>query len=282
MTGDLKSDDTSLVYNAALTKAVKNFQFRYGLKEDGAVGGSTLSEMNRPVDFRIRQILVNMERIRWVPAQPGGDYILVNIPSFKLYAYQKGKLAFNMNVVVGSTQNNTVIFTGKLRHVVFSPYWNVPPSIVNKEVLPGIKRNPNYLASHNMEWNGGQVRQKPGPKNSLGLVKFLFPNSYNIYLHDTPSKSLFNEDKRAFSHGCIRLSEPKKLAQWILRNDLAWTEEAIVKAMHTGKEKYVNVRRDVQVFIGYFTAFVDNEGNMNFRDDIYGHDKKLAEKMFGK
>ena len=282
MTGDLKNDDTSLVFNDDMSKAVKNFQYRYGIKTDGTIGGNTLSEMNRPVDFRIRQILVNMERLRWVPAQPDEDYILVNIPAFQLYAYEKGKLAFKMNVVVGSTQNSTVIFTGKLKHVVFSPYWNVPPSIVNKEVLPGIKKNPNYLANHNMEWNGGHVRQKPGIKNSLGLVKFLFPNSYNIYLHDTPSKSLFTEDKRAFSHGCIRVSEPKKLARWILRNEPAWTDSTIEKAMHSGKEKYVNVKQDVQVFIGYFTAFVDGKDNMNFRDDIYGHDKRLAEKMFGK
>lgn len=282
MTGDLKKDDSSAVFDAELTAAVKNFQRRYGIKEDGVIGGGTLAEMNRPVDFRIRQILVNMERVRWVPAQPAGDYLFVNIPAFKLYVYEAGKLVDKINVVVGTSQNSTVIFTGKLKHVVFSPYWNVPPGILNKEVLPGIKRNPNYLASHNMEWNGGQVRQKPGPKNSLGLVKFLFPNSYNIYLHDTPSKSLFNEDKRAFSHGCIRVSEPKKLAQWILRNESSWTENAIDNAMNAGKEKFVTVKQDIQVFIGYFTAFVDSEGNMNFRDDIYGHDKKMAEKMFGK
>ena len=282
MTGDLKTEDTTAVFDAALTSAVKNFQRRYGLKEDGTVGGGTLAEMNRPIDIRIRQIIVNMERIRWVPTQPAGDYILVNIPTFKLFVYENGKQAFNMNVVVGTSQNSTVIFTGKLQHVVFSPYWNIPPGILNKEVLPGIKRNSNYLASHNMEWNGGHVRQKPGPKNSLGLVKFLFPNSYNIYLHDTPSKSLFNENKRAFSHGCIRVSEPKKLAQWILRNEQAWTETAIDNAMNSGKEKYVNIKQDIQVFIGYFTAYVDREGNMNFRDDIYGHDKKMVKKMFGK
>lgn len=282
MTGDMPENDSSAVFNAALTAAVKHFQRRYGLKEDGIIGGTTLLEMNRPIDFRIRQILVNMERIRWVPAEPAGDFLLVNIPAFKLYVYESGKLAFDMNVVVGTSQNNTVIFTGKLKNVVFSPYWNVPPGIMNKEILPAIRRNPSYLERHDMEWNGNQIRQRPGPNNSLGLVKFLFPNSYNIYLHDTPSKNLFNESKRAFSHGCIRVSEPRKLAQWVLAKDPAWTDQAIDKAMHTGKERFVNFSRDITVFVGYFTAWVDREGNLNFRDDLYGHDKKMAEKMFGK
>jgi murein L,D-transpeptidase YcbB/YkuD len=185
-----------------------------------------------------------------------------------------------MKVVVGAVAHNTVIFNGNMKYIVFSPYWNVPPSILRKEIIPGIKRNKNYLANHNMEWNGGAVRQKPGPRNSLGLVKFLFPNSYNIYLHDTPSKSLFNESKRAFSHGCIRLSEPKRLAEYLLRNDPAWSEASITKAMNSGKEKYVTLKQTIPVFIGYFTAWVDHDGKLNFRDDIYGHDKEMAEHLF--
>jgi murein L,D-transpeptidase YcbB/YkuD len=196
--------------------------------------------------------------------------------------YEKGKRMFAMNIVAGSSQNQTVVFTGDLKYVVFSPYWNVPPSIIKKEILPGMKRNPNYLARHNMEWNGGKVRQKPGPNNSLGKVKFLFPNSYNIYLHDTPAKSLFDEPKRAFSHGCIRLADPRKLAIWALRNQPEWTEDKIDKAMNAGKEKYVTLKSTVPVFLGYFTAWVDEEGKLNFRDDIYGHDKKLAEHLFSK
>lgn len=167
-----------------------------------------------------------------------------------------------------------------LKYVVFSPYWNVPPGILKNEVLPGIKKDPRYLEKHNMEWHQDYVRQKPGPDNSLGLVKFLFPNNYNIYLHDTPSKSLFNESQRAFSHGCIRLAEPKRLAEFLLRNDSSWTPEKITNAMHAGKERYVLVRDTVPVFIGYFTAWVDREGQLNFRDDIYGHDKRLGEKLF--
>ena len=184
--------------------------------------------------------------------------------------------------MVGSAANNTVIFTGNLKYVVFSPYWNVPSSILRKEVLPGIARNKNYLAQHHMEWNGKSVRQKPGPWNSLGQVKFLFPNTYNIYLHDTPSKSLFSEDKRAFSHGCIRLSEPKRVAQYLLRNDTKWDSLRITKAMNAGKEQYYTIKEPIPVFIGYFTAWVDRDGKLNFREDVYGHDKKMKERLFAK
>jgi murein L,D-transpeptidase YcbB/YkuD len=280
--GDFDETDTSNVFTASLTEAVKRYQDRYGLKQDGIVGIALLNEMNRPANDRIKQLLINMERIRWVPAQPTTDYLLVNIPEFKLHAYENGNYAFDMVVVVGSTQHNTVIFSGDLKNIVFSPYWNVPSSILKKEVLPGIQRNKNYLASHNMEWNGNSVRQKPGLKNSLGLVKFLFPNSYDIYFHDTPSKSLFGESSRAFSHGCIRLAEPKKLATWILRNDPNWDDAKITAAMNAGKEKFVVVKQKLPVFIGYFTAWVDRNGKLNFRDDIYGHDKKMLEQLFGK
>ena len=280
--GDLPGADTSRRYDSSLMEAVKKFQSRYGLKEDGIVGGATLREMNNPLTGRIRQLLVNMERIKWVPAEPKGDYLLVNIPNYTLHVFENGKQVFKMNVVVGSTQNHTVIFTGKLKYVVFSPYWNVPPGILKKEVLPGIRRDPDYLEKHNMEWNGGHVRQLPGPDNSLGLVKFLFPNSYNIYLHDTPAKSLFNESRRAFSHGCIRVSEPVRLTQWVLRKQPEWTAEKMSEAMNAGRERFVEVRNDIAVFVGYFTAWVDPEGRLNFRDDVYGHDRLMEERMFGK
>ena len=278
--GDLEINDSTEVFTELLKKAVIAYQLRQGLSPDGEIGPAFMREINKPVTERIRQILINMERIRWMPADPQSDYLLVNIPEFKLHVYEAGALAFNMNVVVGSTANNTVIFSGNLKHVVFSPYWNVPNSILKNEVLPGIKRNSNYLANHNMEWHNGYVRQKPGPKNSLGLVKFLFPNSYSIYLHDTPSKSLFGESRRAFSHGCIRLSDPKALAEFLLRKDTAWTSAKIDSAMHSGQEKYVTVRPEVPVIIGYFTAWVDRDNKINFRPDVYGHDQKMAEKLF--
>lgn len=280
--GDLKEADSSQLFNAGLTTALKNYQRRFGLKEDGVAGPALLTQMNKPVSERIKQILINMERIRWVPAAPAGDYLLVNIPEYRLHVYEDGKYAWNMNVVVGSAAHSTVIFNGDMKYIVFSPYWYVPPGILKAEVVPGMARNKNYLANHNMEWNGGNVRQKPGPRNSLGLVKFLFPNSYNIYLHDTPSKSLFTESSRAFSHGCIRLAEPKKLAQYLLRNEPAWDSLSITKAMNAGTEKYVTLKKTIPVFIGYFTAWVDRQGQLNFRDDVYGHDKDMAERLFAK
>ncbi len=280
--GDLTTQDTTAIFNKGLEEAVKSFERRYGFKEDGIITTSLINEMNRSFEDRIQQILINMERIRWVPAEPGTDYLLVNIPEFRLHVYEKGQYRWSTDVVVGSTANSTVIFNGNLKYVVFSPYWNVPPSIIKKEILPGIAKNKNYLTRHNMEWNGGAVRQKPGPSNSLGLVKFLFPNNYNIYLHDTPSKNLFNEDKRAFSHGCIRVSEPKRLVQFLLRNDANWDSLKITKAMNAGKEQYYTLKDPIPVFIGYFTAWVDREGKLNFRDDIYGHDKKMKARLFAK
>jgi len=279
---DLKQADSTNLFDSTLFHGVRSFQTRMGLKASGQIGAAFFKELNVPVHERIRQMLINMERIRWVPAAPETDYILVNIPEYRLHMYEKGQLAFSMNAVVGSQVHSTVIFSGKLNQIVFSPYWNVPPSILKREILPGIKRNKNYLARHNMEWNGGSVRQKPGKSNSLGLVKFLFPNNYNIYLHDTPSKNLFAESQRAFSHGCIRLSEPKKLAEFLLRKDSTWTTDKITKAMNSGKEKYVRLRgsNEILVFIGYFTAWVDHNGKVNFRKDIYGHDQKMAERLF--
>lgn len=282
LTADLPENDTTPLFTPALTQAVKEFQRRFGITQSGTVGTQLIKIMNVPVNERIRQMLVNMERIRWVPAQPPADYVLINIPEFRLHMYENNNYAWNMNIVAGSPAHSTVIFSGDLKYVVFSPYWNVPNGILKKEVLPGIKRDKNYLARHNMEWNGKSVRQKPGPNNSLGLVKFLFPNSYDIYLHDTPSKSLFDKDSRAFSHGCIRLKEPRKLAQYLLRNDPNWDSVKIVKAMNAKKEQYVTLKQPLPVYIGYFTSWVDRNGKLNFRDDIYGHDKKMIDHMFAK
>lgn len=191
-----------------------------------------------------------------------------------------------MAVVVGKEAHSTMMFTDELNQVVFSPYWNIPPSIVKNEILPGIARNPDYLAKHNMEMvsqgSVPEIRQLPGAGNSLGKVKFLFPNSFNIYFHDTPAKSLFSKDKRAYSHGCIRLSDPAKLANYVLRNDKDWTPEKINAAMNSSKEQVVRLPKAIPVFITYYTSWVDESGMLNFRDDIYGHDKKVADKMFEK
>lgn len=285
LTGDMPAGDTSQVFTDTLELGVRNYQRRFGYTPDGIITAALIKEMNVPAQQRLQQILINMGRMRWMPSRPSGNLILVNIPEFVLHVYDGKNKVWDMNVVVGKEGHNTTTFTGDLNQVVFSPYWNVPQSIVEKEILPAIQKNPNYLASQNMEITGNEdglpvVRQLPGPENSLGQVKFLFPNSFNIYFHDTNAKGLFSKDKRAYSHGCIRLAEPKKMAQYLLRNQPEWTPERIEEAMNSGTEKFVKLKEPVPVFITYYTAWVDETGQLNFREDIYGHDQKLAGKMF--
>ncbi|NCU04181.1 MAG: L,D-transpeptidase family protein, partial [Chitinophagaceae bacterium] len=275
--GDLAANNQSNLFDAGLEAAVKNFQQRYGIKDDGIVGNSMLAELNYPLAKRVEQIIVNMERCRWLPVALKTDYMVVNIPEYKFHAYENDSLVWSMNVVVGTVLNKTAIFNGMMNNVVFSPYWNVPTSIKNKEILPAIRRNKNYLERNHMEWNGNNIRQKPGPWNALGKVKFLFPNSHSIYLHDTPSKSLFSQDKRAFSHGCIRVEDPKRLAMYVLRHQPEWTESRIDSAMNAEKELYVRIRQPIPVFIAYFTSWVDRDGRINFRNDLYKRDSRLAE-----
>ncbi|MDB5202645.1 MAG: L,D-transpeptidase family protein [Ferruginibacter sp.] len=275
--GDIALDNSGEKFDQELKTAVGNFQSRMGLKSSGIINAGFLKELNVPVSDRIQSVIINMERSRWVTDSMHGNYLVINIPEYKLHVYENDSLAWDMNVVVGQNQHKTVVFNGDMKYIVFSPYWNIPAGILKNETLPAIKRNPNYLASHNMEWNNGSVRQKPGPNNSLGLVKFLFPNSHSIYLHDSPAKSLFNETNRAFSHGCIRLAEPKKLAEYLLRNDTSWNTEKIMAAMNSGTEKYVTLKKTVPVFIAYFTAWVDKNSKLNFRPDVYARDKRLAD-----
>jgi L,D-transpeptidase YcbB len=287
MTGDMPGTDTSMVFTDTLEMGVKTFQARYGYTPDGIIGAQIIKEMKVPAIVRLEQIMMNLERMRWIPQDATGRLIIVNIPEFKLHMYDGKEKAFDMNVVVGKVGHNTMMFNGDLNQVVFSPYWNVPESIVEKEILPSLASNPGYLESQNMEqigMNGDlpDIRQRPGPGNALGKVKFLFPNSFNIYFHDTPSKGLFEKDKRAFSHGCIRLAEPEKMANYVLRDQPEWTPEKINAAMNAGTEKFVKVKDPIPVVITYYTAWVDEYGRLNFRDDIYSHDKKLAGKMFAK
>ncbi len=278
--GDLDNDSESARYDVPLEAAVKSFQKRNGMAPDGKAGAAFFKEINQPLSAVIRTLITNMERTRWLPVIRGHHYITINIPSFTLTAFDQDTVTFTMNVVVGKDVHPTVVFNGDIKYIVFSPYWNVPPSIMKKEILPAMKKNPDYLKKNQMEWNGNAIRQKPGPSNSLGLVKFLFPNSYNIYLHDSPAKDLFGAQMRAFSHGCIRLADPKKLAVYLLKDDSSWTEEKINKAMHSGKEKYVTLKNPVPVFIGYLTAWVDSQGKLNFRKDIYKRDLALGEMLF--
>jgi murein L,D-transpeptidase YcbB/YkuD len=274
--GYLDKTDTSRNYDGLLIPAVNRYKKSVGLKQDSIITNEMLTELMVPVKKRIEQIMVNLERFRWMPNHEKSDeFIFVNIPGYRLRYFEKGKQVWDCNVVVGKTMNKTVIFSGMMQYVVLSPYWYVPQSIIQKEVVPGMKRNPNYLASHNMEWNGGNVRQKPGPSNSLGRVKFIFPNSNNIYLHDTPSKNLFNEDNRAFSHGCVRVGQPRDLAYRILRHETNWPRSKIDEAMAGTTEKTVTLTKKIPVIIAYFTAFVETDGDINFRKDVYARDAKL-------
>lgn len=285
LSGDMPGSDTSRMFTDTLEMAVRRFQQSMGYTPTGQVNAQLVKDMNVPAKDRLEQILINIERMRWLPTEPTGQLIVVNIPEFILHVYEGKQKAFDMNVVVGKEGHNTVSFTGDLSTIVFSPYWNVPPSIVKDEILPAMESNPGYLEQHNMEQVGTEgglpvIRQKPGPKNSLGQVKFLFPNSFNIYFHDTPAKSLFNKDKRAYSHGCIRLAEPAKMAEYLLRNNAEWTPERISEAMAGNEEKHVKLKKPVPVIITYYTAWVDENGLLNFRDDIYNHDSDVEKKMF--
>lgn len=283
--GDLSENDSTALFDSSLLAAIKQFQKRMGLGTDGTIGPQVIAQLNVSPADRIKQLFINLERMRWIPTDKDEKRIFVNIPAYRLYIFDSGKTVMKMNVIVGTAANSTVIFSGNLKYIVFSPYWNVPSSIVKREILPGISRNPNYLANHNMEKTGMAgglpvIRQKPGGSNSLGRVKFLFPNNYDIYLHDTPNRNLFSASSRNFSHGCIRVGEPVQLANYLLEGDTYWTKQRIDSAMNLEKETWVSLKKTVPVMIGYFTAFVDEDGLLNFRKDIYGHDKKMADKLF--
>lgn len=284
ITGDLAVEDTTSLFSIALQDAIKEYQLRNGIATDGKINPAVFRNMNVPVLKRIQQLLINMERMRWMPTQKEGKLILVNIPEFMLHVSEGDKHVIHMPVVVGKEGHNTTMFSDDLTTIVFSPYWNIPRSIVKNEILPAMKNNSNYLNSHHMEIvsNGAipEMRQLPGAFNSLGRVKFLFPNSFNIYFHDTPSKGLFEKDFRAASHGCIRLSDAVKMANYLLENSPLWTPEKINAAMNSTTEKWVTLQHSVPVIITYYTAWVDENRKMNFREDVYGNDSVYAAKMF--
>lgn len=273
------------VYDNGLANAVNAAKEVYGYKPDGIANQIFIKDLNIPVEERIQQIIVNIQRMRWIPLETNdkGRAAMVNIPEFKLHMYDGGKPVWDMNVVVGKEGTSTTVFTGKINQVVFNPYWNIPPSIVKKEIMPNM--SDEYLARNHYEVVGQEdglpvIRQTPGDWNSLGRVKFLFPNSYNIYFHDTPSKSLFQRDKRSFSHGCIRLSEPFKFAKYVLNNP-EWDDEKIKQMLATTEEKFISLKTPIPVLITYFTSWVNrNGGTIHFREDIYGYDEAYAKKLF--
>jgi murein L,D-transpeptidase YcbB/YkuD len=278
-TGDIAQNNGSGKYDSELEAAVQKYQLLNGQKASAKITPQLVKKMNVPVEELIKKIVVNMERCRWISPEMvyAKEYVFVNIPAYELVLIRNGERELESDVMVGKSMSKTVVFSGNISFIVFSPYWNVPTSILNSEVLPGIKKDKNYLEKHDMEWYNGQVRQKPGKKNSLGLVKFIFPNSNNIYLHDTPSKNLFGRDNRALSHGCVRVAKPKELAIELLKDAPEWTPESITAAMNAGKEKWVPLKNKVPVYIGYFTAWVDRKGEINFYDDVYELDERLYE-----
>jgi len=284
ITGDLAQNKISNKYDADLEAAVKKYQVRNGFKPVSQIKPGLIQDMNIPVGERIKILMVNMERCRWISPETfnAKEFIFANIPSYEMTLIRDGKIVFDSPVVVGDSSTKTVIFSGKMSYIVFSPYWNLPKSIIEKEVVPGIEKNKNYLENHDMEWNNGQVRQKPGKNNSLGLVKFMFPNSNDIYFHDTPSRSSFKKENRAISHGCIRVEKARELALNILKDDETWTPEKIDQAMNSGKESICTLKNKIPVHIGYFTAWIDEQGEINFYKDVYERDERLAELLFYK
>jgi murein L,D-transpeptidase YcbB/YkuD len=299
ITGDYSGrvGEAQTVYGPDLQEAVKRFQLRHGLEPDGVVGRAVVAEMNVPADARVWQIELNLERWRWLPRDMGDRYIIVNIPEYRLEVWEKGRVPLAMRVVVGKKDTPTPIFSDQMTHLVFAPYWNVPQEIAENETLPAVMRDPAFLERTNMEVidaDGNQVdpgsvdlsdpaayrfRQRPGTSNSLGLVKFMFPNTFNVYLHDTPADSLFARAMRSFSHGCVRLEQPEALAQYVLADQPSWTPEKIQEAMHGEEESWVKLRQAIPVYLGYWTARVSSDGILQFRNDVYGVDGRQTQTL---
>ncbi len=301
--GDLEASATtdSQTYSREVAQGVKRFQTRHGLEADGKLGTKTIAKLNQPMSDSVEQLRLSLERWRWLPHNFAEPPIVVNIPEFKLRAFDaRGKLALIMPVVVGkSMRTQTPVLDENMKYMVFWPYWNVPPSILRGEMIPKIAKDRTYLQENNYEvatYTGqvvtdGEVnddvlaklragklmiRQKPGPKNALGLAKFIFPNDSNVYLHSTPAQSMFSRTRRDFSHGCIRVEDPEALALWVLRNNVGWTKERVEEAFKAGKEQQVNLTRTIPVLVVYASAVVTEDEQVYFLEDIYGHDKSLA------
>jgi murein L,D-transpeptidase YcbB/YkuD len=266
------------VFDAELARAVAEFQARHAIGVDSMLGKETLDALNVPAEYRLGQIAANLERYRWLPRMLGEKYIYVNVPAFQLTAYDKGEPVLESKVIVGQEFEDkaTPVFSDSMETVVFRPYWLITPAIQAKEVEPKVAANPGYLAANDMEYykDGGQtrIRQRPGPKNALGYVKFLFPNDFNIYLHDTPNHELFDTDVRAFSHGCIRVEKPAELAQWVL----GWDAGRVDQAMNEGKDNQsVRLPKKIPVYITYATTYV-KDGKLYFGNDLYHRDDQLV------
>jgi L,D-transpeptidase YcbB len=282
-------------YDGELVEAVKRFQARHGLTDDGVMGKDTFAALNVPLSWRARQIVLAMERLRWAPAFENGRLLKVNIPEFALRAIDVGpdgvRTRFVSKVIVGKAADSTrtPVFSRDMLRIEFSPQWNVPPSIASKEIFPKVRRDPTYLARHGMELvststgkavgmaegglGGVRIRQRAGARNALGKIKFVLPNDMNIYLHHTPSVGLFARTRRDFSHGCIRVEEPVRIAQFVLEEQPDWSEKRIRDAMGRTRTQTVQLAKPVPVLIFYSTAVVEDDGQVRFLPDVYGYDK---------
>ncbi|GBD37891.1 hypothetical protein HRbin37_00131 [bacterium HR37] len=302
LSGDLKEypPPDPQVFDKPLEHAVRRFQRRHGLVVDGIVGPSTLEAINVPVERRISQIKLNMERWRWLPKKMEDRYILINTASFELHVVEQHRTVMKMKVIVGKPYWHTPIFSAKMSYIELNPHWNIPRSIFAEEILPKIKNDPDYLLKerikvleswspdanevdpYSIDWQSVteenfkyRLRQEPGPTNPLGKIKFMFPNRFNVYLHDTPRKNLFERKERSFSHGCIRVEKPIELAEYVLRMNQGWDKKRLYSEINKGKTKQIELKQQIPVYILYFTTWVDESGDIYFYKDIYGRDSIL-------
>ncbi|MEN6321755.1 MAG: L,D-transpeptidase family protein [Syntrophaceae bacterium] len=306
---DVTKGDNGDLFDDAMKEAVLNFQRRHGLTADGVVRQETVKALNVPIEKRIRQIELNLERWRWLQNDLGKRYILVNVPDYSLKIVNENHVDMDMRVIVGKRVRNkkvdmhTPIFTGRMTHLEINPYWNVPYSIATKEFLPELKKDPLYLSRKNMQLLAGrgaidpttvdwtkiheknfryQIRQNPGAFNALSRIKFLFPNRFDVYLHDTPTRGLFKRTQRAFSHGCMRVEKPIEMATYLLRDNNGWSREKILAAIKRGKNLPVYLTEPIDVHVQYWTAWADGDGTVNFRDDLYSYDPILERALVEK
>ena len=271
--------ESDLLYDTRVAAAVAEFQKATGLPASGVLTARTIAALSGGQPSRLEnELLANMEMWRWMPRDMGKNRIDVNIPNFTVSVFRDDRLVWRNKVIVGKPQTPTPVFSNMVRFLIVNPYWNVPPSIMRKEMLPRLAQDPSYLSRMGFEvfTRHGRlvVRQPPGERNALGRIKFMFPNDYSVYLHDTPSRGLFGASRRAFSHGCVRVDEPFGLAQAVLGPDSGWSEQRVKRLIGRG-QRFVNLPAPLPIHLEYFTAFVDSDGHLQLRDDIYGYARKV-------
>ena len=302
-TGDLKETASTgeSVFDEELENAVKKFQLRHGLTSDGVIGKGTVEQMQVPIEKRIEQIILNLERLRWIFHHPDEDFLIVNIAGFHVRRFTNRQEVFNSRVIVGKYHHESPVFKGEMKYIVINPTWTLPYSIATNETLPKLKKDPGYLASKHMEvmdsggklldpstidWNDYSrgnfpfiIRQKAGPWNALGEVKFMFPNKYAVYLHDTPSRGLFERQDRAFSHGCIRTEDKWGLLMSLMDQPDVWNMDKINEVLKSGETTTINLPKPVNIYLVYLTAVADRENNLYFFKDVYKRDNAVAREL---